>query len=132
MAQIHRSKTTGSSSKEECQTGSTLRKHTSTTQSSNVINHYSRTCDTNTHLEFREEIHHKNLCLFKVEQNQVVNRCNVSELIKVTIFQYKQNCKTKKMTFAVSSVTTNNEDRLVRNGVAKWLQQSIKFGYNPS
>lgn len=50
--------------------------------------------------------------------NQVVNRCNVSELIKVTIFQYKQNYKTKKMTFAVSSITANNVDRLVRSGVA--------------
>lgn len=132
MALIHRSKNTGSSSEEECQTGSALRKHTRATQTSNVINHYRKTCETNTYLEFRKEIHHKKLCLFKVELNQVVNRCNVSELIKVTIFQYKQNYKTKKMTFAVSSITANNADRLVRSGVAKWLQQRIKFGYNPS
>jgi len=67
-----------------------------------------------------------------VEKNQVVNRCNVSELIKVTIFQYKQNYKIKKMTFAVSSITAKNSDRLVRSGVAMWLQQRIKFMYNPS
>lgn len=52
-----------------------------------------------------------------------MNRCNVSELIKVTIFQYKQNYKTKKMTFAVSSITANNVDRLVRSGVAKWFSK---------
>lgn len=63
----------------------------------------------------------KILCLLKVKGNQVVNRCNVSELIKVTIFQYKQNYKTKKMTFAVSSITAKNVVRLVRSGVAKWF-----------
>lgn len=131
MALIHRSKNTSSSSKEECKTGPALRKHTRATQTSNVINHYPRTCETNMHLESRKEIHHKKLYLFKVERNQVVNRCNVSELIKVTIFQYKQNYKTKKTTFAVSSITANNTDRLVRSGVAKWLQQRIKFGYKP-
>lgn len=100
---------------------SALRKHTRATQTRNVINHYPRTCETNTHLEFRKEIHHKKLCLLKVEWNQVVNRCNVSELIKVTIYQYKQNYKPKKMTLAVSSITANSVDRLVQGGCGQVL-----------
>lgn len=71
MAVVHRSKNTGSSSTEECQPGSALRKHTRVTQTSKVINHYSRPSETNKHWEFRKKIHHNKLRLFKVERNRL-------------------------------------------------------------
>lgn len=71
MAVVHRSKNTGSSSKEECQPGSALRMHTRVTQTSNVINHYPRPSETGKHWEFRKKIHHNKLRLLKVERNRL-------------------------------------------------------------